>query len=77
VERRSPGKPAVPQDDESAKRANPQTAIACDEQAIDVLIGELLTRRWLPGEKANAIEAKQPEFGPEPRDTHPASWAIA
>src|SRR6185295_1073828 len=66
VERRRLDKPAVPQDYESGKRANPQTAIACDEQAIDVLIGELLTRRWLPGEKANAIEAKQPEFGPEP-----------
>src|SRR4029453_16159086 len=66
VECRRPGKPAVPQDYESAKRANPKTAVACDEQAIDVLIGELLTRRWLPGEKANTIEAKQPKFGPQP-----------
>ena len=66
VERWGPGKPAVPQDNESAKRANPKTAVACDEQAIDVLIGELLTRRWVPREKANAIEAKQAEFGPQP-----------
>ena len=66
MERRGPDKPAVPQDHESAKRANPKTAVAGDEQAIDVLIGELLTRRWVPGEKANAIEAKQPEFGSQP-----------
>ena len=66
MECRRTGKLAVPQDYESAKRADPQTAVAGDEQAIDVLIGQLLTRGWLPGEKANPIEAKQPEFGPQP-----------
>jgi hypothetical protein len=45
----------------AGKRANPKGAIARDEQAKG-LVGEILTRRGLPGDTANAIEAEQAEF---------------
>jgi hypothetical protein len=45
MECRRPGKPAVPQDDESGKGADPKTAVARGEQAVDVLLGKLLTCR--------------------------------
>src|SRR5208337_2602014 len=50
----------------AGKRANPKSAVARDEQAVDVLVREMLTRRWLPRNTANAIEAKQAEFRAEP-----------
>jgi hypothetical protein len=46
----------------ASKRANPKSAVARDEQAVDVFVREMLTRRWLPGDAVNAIEAKQAEF---------------
>src|SRR5271165_2682820 len=47
-------------------RANPKGAVSRDEQAVDGVVGKMLTRRWLPGATANAIEAKQAEFCAEP-----------
>ena len=49
----------------AGKGANPKSAVARDEQTIG-LVGEMLTRRWLPGESVNSIEAKQAEFTAEP-----------
>src|SRR5271166_3806541 len=45
----------------AGKRANPKRAVARHEQSVGFL-GELLTRRWLPGDTSNAIEAKQAVF---------------
>jgi hypothetical protein len=45
----------------ASKRANPKSAVARDEQAKG-LVGEMLARRGLPGDTANAIEAEQSEF---------------
>ena len=50
----------------AGKRANPESAVARDEQAVDVFVREMLTRGWLPGDTANAIEAEQAEFRAEP-----------
>src|SRR5208337_316885 len=50
---------------EASKRANPKSAIARDEQAVRSA-GEVLTRRWLPGDSVDAIEAIQAEFAAQP-----------
>jgi hypothetical protein len=49
--------------------ANPKTPIARGEQASNIAAGEMLTRRRLPWDAPNAIEAKQAEFRAEPEIT--------
>ena len=49
--------------------ANPKTPIARGEQASNVAAGEMLTRRRLPWDEPNAIEAKQAEFRAQPEIT--------
>jgi hypothetical protein len=51
---------------EARKRADPNIAVASDQQAINVFIRELLICRWVPRESANTVEAKKAEFRPEP-----------
>ena len=50
---------------EAGKRANPESAVARDEQTVR-RGGELLTGRGLPGDSVNAIETKQAEFAAQP-----------
>src|SRR6185369_1690892 len=50
----------------AGKGADPKCAVARDEQAVRS-IRELLTRRGVPGDKANAIEAEQAEFAAQPQ----------
>ncbi len=50
----------------AGKGAYPKSAVTRGEQSVDVLIRKMLTRRWLPGDTSNTIEAKQPEFRAEP-----------
>src|SRR5580693_538720 len=49
--------------------ANPKTPIAPGEQTCNHAAGELLTRRRLPGDGPDAVEAKQAEFRAEPEIT--------
>jgi len=63
---RAPGQLAATPGCKANSRANPKGAVARDEQAVDGVVREMLTHRWLPGASANAIEAKQSEFCAEP-----------
>ena len=45
---RVPGQLAAIPADKAGKRANPKSAVARDEQTVRG--GEMLTRRWLPGD---------------------------
>ena len=51
---------------EAGKGADPQSAVARDEQAVDVLLGETLALGRVPRDDANAIEAKKAELPTEP-----------
>ena len=62
IKLRVPGQLAATPGDKAGIRANPESAVARDEQSVKGLVGEMLTRRRLPGDTANAIEAKQAEF---------------
>src|SRR4029077_3675547 len=50
----------------TGKRANPERAIACGQEAVDVPGWQLLTVWGLPGDEARTVEAKQPELAPQP-----------
>jgi hypothetical protein len=49
--------------------ANPKRSIARGEQPFNIAARELLSRRGLPGNAPNSIEAKQAELRPEPQIT--------
>jgi hypothetical protein len=46
--------------------ADPKTPVARDEQLLNVVAWEVLTRRRLPGSFCDTVEAKQPEFRSQP-----------
>lgn len=55
----------VPEAQVSSPFALP-TEAGLPPRAVDILLREMLTRRWFPADTANAIEANQPEFRSEP-----------
>src|SRR5262249_7164201 len=76
---------AVPAD-QAAGRADPERTVARAEQTSDGAGRKALTSGRLPFDRTDAIEAQQPEFGPQPeisiarlRDgrDHPLSKAFA
>src|SRR5262249_29907171 len=49
--------------------ADPKSPVARDEQLHNIVRGEILIARRLPGNGPDTIEAKQPEFGTQPEIT--------
>src|SRR4051812_28834194 len=69
----APGQLASTPGYKAGKRANPESAVAPDEQGIDILVGELLTRRCVATGDCGQHRSETSRIRRRTRDSHPAS----
>src|SRR5689334_5578573 len=67
IELVEPGQAPVVPARQAGKRTDPEGAITCRHETIDVPGWQLLTVGRLPADETHAVEAKQTELAPQPK----------